>query len=302
MLGRLLYYQSKFRQRWHQGGWSAAAREAGSFLRRRRFFAGFVWEAWEYQLSSRFRRLETTIREVRELRPLSKRLMVYVSFDRESIVRPHVVEQLRYFHGVGYSIAFVTTSPELPEREAAKLTPFLSRLLHRQNIGYDFSSYRAGFDQLRAFALDAESLIMMNDSCFGPSFEFSARLAEMRADVGSVWGITKSYEITEYIQSYFFHFGSELLRGGTVGRYFDRVRILDQKRAIVRYYEIGGSRWLRQWGIPLKALVDPAVPDIASLMVEHGLTDPTRDPVARLLEEQKLLPLRKRSLGPSTVS
>jgi hypothetical protein len=110
----------------------------------------------------------------------------------------------------------------------------------------------------------------------------------------TVYGITKSYEIAEYLQSYFLHFSGGLLPEALDG-YMKRIRILNSKWAVVRFLEIGLSRWLRTRGIALKALVDPREEPVASLMRQRNVTDPVLEPVAALLRDQGILPFYKRS-------
>jgi lipopolysaccharide biosynthesis protein len=280
------------------GGLFAAFSETWAFLLRRRFFFQFLFESLEYWIFSRFRDLSSTVISQYRLNNFSERRMVYASFDRESLIRDHVLAQLRFFHEKGYSIVFVTTSERFDKRALELVSPYIALAIHRKNEGYDFGSYRVGFSALSEEKDGSYSLVMMNDSCLGPNYDFTPQLTKMDQDEGAVWGVTKSLEIAPYIQSYFFHFGRKLSESGVLVGYFGRLRWLNDKWAIVRFLEIGGSKWLRSKGVPLRALVDPENDSsLRKKMDALSVTDPTLDSIAADLVRDGKLPLTKRKHG-----
>ncbi len=296
MIGRLVYYLSRFRRVLENQGPKVAAAKVLDFLARRRVFLGFLFESIEYHVISRFRDLDATRIQSWTFSSLpSGRVLIYVSFDAHSEIRPPVIEQLEAFQRLGYQTIFVSTSPQLGPSQLDSLRNSCHMVIHRKNLGYDFCSWKLGYQALSTDRGAIESLILMNDSCFGPSFDLQNVLQQMRQAPGAVFGITKSYEIDEYIQSYFFHFGKDLLRTALVDRFFDRIRILNSKWAIVRYFEIGSSRFFRRRRVPLLALVDPREPRIAEIMKRHSQTDPVVDPVGKIWNELGISPFYKRS-------
>ena len=294
MTGRLWYYLEKAKLKWRQNGFLGLVREFLSFLIRRRLLLGFFFEAIEYHVIAKGRSIDQTLIKVLKDEPLKgPKVLLYVSFDSASVIQPHVVQQLQFFASQGYQNIWVSASAQVSETEFKKIAEWVHLAIHRKNDGYDFASWRLAFSYLRGVKMS--SLVMMNDSCLGPEFDFKPLLLKMESTKDAAFGITKSYEIAEYLQSYFIHFGRALLESGLVEHYFSRIRILRSKWAIVRYLEIGGSQFLIHSGTRLEALIDPKEPTVAAIMAQHDLTDPVRDPAGREWVKLGLNPFWKRS-------
>lgn len=304
MLDRFLYYYQKFMTKLRKQGPKRALLRLMEFLIRRRFFLQFLLESAEYEIISRFRSEHGNVIGCWDNKDAANsknanRFLVYVSYDAESGIQSHVVEQLRFFRDADYRIIFVSTSPHFSEAARGEILPFVETMIHRKNKGYDFLSYKLGVRQIVSDVGTMRSFILMNDSCTGPLFDFRPALDEMVRDETVVYGITKSDEITEYIQSYFIHFGGALVRKGIFSGYVDRIRMLNSKWAIVRFLEIGGSRWLRKNEVVLKALVDTKNPAVSDVLRKFQITEPTRDPAASEFIRMGLLPFKKRKHGMS---
>lgn len=302
MIGRFHYYYQKFITKLRKHGSKRALLLLAEFLIRRKFFLQFALESLDYGWISRFRNEKKTLLDRWQsgstAKPSGKfRALVYVSYDSESRIQDHVIEQLRFFHQQGYRIVFVSTSPELKLEARGDLFSWAETVLHRKNLGYDFVSYKLGFAEFAPDLSSLSSVVLMNDSCVGPLFDFVPALRRMESDSGAVYGITKSVEIAEYIQSYFLHFGEGVIISGLLAEYLARIRILKSKWAIVRFLEIGGSRWLRKRGVVLRALVDPTEPKIRKILDDATVTEPTKTPAAEIFIALGLLPFKKRKHG-----
>ncbi len=293
-MGRLRYYREKSQGLYQRVGFWGLFTEVVGFLIRRRFFLGFIFESIEYQFFSRLRNIDLTLIRTLKQQPITaSKVLLYASYDSNSVIQPHVVDQLSFFSQAGYQIVWVSTSNEVSVFEFNKIHDFVKIALLRSNEGYDFASWRLGYELVKDLKID--SLIMMNDSCLGPAFDFTPLLQRMEILEDVAYGITKSYEIAPYLQSYFIHFGRKLIESGLVRRYFNRIRILKSKWGIVRFFEIGGSQFLENAGIELRALVDPKDAKVATVMSELKLTDPVRDPAGKKWVELGLNPFWKRS-------
>ena len=104
MLGRLIYYSRKASQEVHERGLLPVSRDALKFLVRRRFFLQFASEAIEYHLFARCRSVPSTLRAAphRCETQITDRCLIYASFDRDSRIQPHVLQQLKCFNDLGY--------------------------------------------------------------------------------------------------------------------------------------------------------------------------------------------------------
>ena len=296
MIGRLTHYLKKAKIEYRKGGVLKLIPKGAHFLFRRKFFLDFIVEALEYQIFSRFRNIRSTILEI----PIQKeitghRLILYASYDPESKISSCVMKQLQFFHQEAYQIIFISTSPRFTKEEADKIKDWVTIAIHRKNLGYDFASWKLGYTFIMPNTRELESLILLNDSCEGPEFELTEILKKMRSFPQAVYGISKSMEIAEHIQSYFYHFGKGLLNDGIVEDFFKRIRILTSKWGVVRFLEIGSSKWLIKKGISLKALIDPMEPAVSEKMSQFDLTEPTREPLASEWVRLKISPFYKKS-------
>ncbi len=257
MIKRISYYFKKASSGFKQRGVVTLFKETFQFLVRRKFFLQFFLESMDYHFLSHFRDCShSVIRVLKDQKIESKRVMLYANYDMNSFVHPHVVQQLSAFHDQGYEIIFVSTSEKIPPSEFDKIRNFISVCVHRRNEGYDFVSWKIGQKFIVSQMKSIDSLVIMNDSCLGPAYDLTETLVKMRASPNTVYGISKSEEISEHIQSYFYHFSKDLLRKEISQKFFDRIRILSTKWGIVRYFEFGGSNFLKQEKVVLKALIE----------------------------------------------
>ena len=76
-------------------------------------------------------------------------------------------------------------------------------VLVRRNVGYDFGAWR---DALERFALpraDTESLLLVNDSVYGPLGRIEEVLARIDFRQAELWGLTESWQSRYHLQSFF---------------------------------------------------------------------------------------------------
>lgn len=306
MLRRLRYYIRQFIQLARQQGGRAAFAKVLEMVWRRRLFLQFASEWMEFHLIAPRRSALATVRSVTAgAVPLDAatrpHLLLYSSFDPRSRVGEHVQAQVQAYHAAGFCTVFTTTSDELPPAELEKLAPYCAVMMHRRNIGIDFGSWKAGYDWLHSTAdgtayLDkVETVLLANDSCYGPFADLAPFIATMRDAPNAVYGMTRSLEISPYLQSYFLHFGRNVVARGLFARYMRYVRLLRTKLGVGRFLEIGGSTFLEAHGVPLRAFVDAADEPVRTILRQYDLTDPIRDPAGRVFLEMGLTPFHKRS-------
>jgi hypothetical protein len=173
----------------------------------------------------------------------------------------------------GWKTLLVDATPAICAERQRDWSESASAWMQRPNVGYDFASYRDGIERLqREFRIDvdATSLIMTNDSCFGPFIPMAdilARLEERGSGDLGVYGITDSYEFHHHLQSYWLYFrppAVSLVRSFLL----DLPPIHGVQEAIHRG-ELGLSRYLAKNGCALLALcpTDEIIPRFALL---HG--------------------------------
>lgn len=301
MLARLRFYFKTFFTTYNQDGFASTYERILDFLKRRRGGFSLLFESIDYHVLSRFRYPLKSIINVRyfdQPKDTCKKWALYSSFHPDSIITDHVIAQLTSLKRAGYSTVFLNSSPKVSDNQWSQLKEFCLIAVHRRNLGHDFGSWVTGFKLIRDNLSNSDSIILMNDSCYGPYHDiFSLVHKELEKSNGTIIAMSKSYLIEEHLQSYFLLFGKDLISHSVFSDYMQRIRILKTKNGIVRYFEIGGSSFLKSKGIRLKALVDPVDDPIHKIMSYYNSHDPIKDPVGKALVERGLTPFYKRSNG-----
>jgi len=131
------------------------------------------------------------------------------------------------------------------------------RVIVRENVGYDFYSFRTGI-----FAIEAlysyDELIVANDSVLtiakgGISRAF-AKMSSVKCDA---WGMTQSLQISRHLQSYFLVFRKSVFFSQYFDRFWRDVRVLEDKWEIILSYEIGLTQCLIRHGAKVSAAFEP---------------------------------------------
>lgn len=167
--------------------------------------------------------------------------MIFAHHDADARVRPYVRAHLDALREVAARRVFVTTAPlEGPQ-------PDVDRVIVRQNVGFDFGSWR---EALRREVLDdVDELVLVNSSVFGP-MPGGLRVAfrRMREVPADFWGMTDSHQFDWHLQSYFLVFRRPLLQSEAFAEFWERMLLHATKAQTIRSYELGLTQWLRQAG------------------------------------------------------
>ncbi|MBR2922356.1 MAG: hypothetical protein IKC10_03440 [Alphaproteobacteria bacterium] len=166
------------------------------------------------------------------------RIVVFASYDKDGIVHDYVLGYLRYLKEVADKIIFIADNyaDEYEQNKLKELVDYAEFCPHGE---YDFGSYKRGYYYAKSNGwLDsANKLIFCNDSCFCtssliPVFE----IMEKRSC--DFWGMTKSHEIQDHLQSYFLVFNSNVFTSKTFIEHINNVTHKDNFMDVVRCYEL----------------------------------------------------------------
>ena len=69
-----------------------------------------------------------------------------------------------------------------------------------------------------------------------------------------IWGLTKSYELTEHIQSYFFCYSASIFKNKKIFEWWDKIKAFTKRQEIVDKYELGMSNLMLQNHIKLQSI------------------------------------------------
>ena len=142
------------------------------------------------------------------------------------------------------------------------------RVMVRENVGYDFYSWRqaiAGTD-LSGY----REAVLINNSFFvvDPS-KFCALLAAPMPDGSHVRGLTVSWEIAHHAQSYFLQFSQTAIASDAFQAFWSSVEPVSDRATVIARYEIGLSRELGRH-FPIEPIFRPG-PYEKFLMMRRGL-------------------------------
>ncbi len=169
------------------------------------------------------------------------RACVFAHYDKDNLVDDYVYYYLNELLTVTQKLMFVTVS-DISKNDIERLENLNIEVVKRENIGYDFYSYKLGIERLDLNLYD--ELIICNDSVFGPLVPLKNIFAKMQDEKSDFWGITDSGLISYHVQSYFFVFRNSILQSSLFSDFWDKLKILEDKNEIVKRYEVGISQIL----------------------------------------------------------
>lgn len=188
------------------------------------------------------------------------RALVFVHYDRDGLFDEHVVAALRSYRSLADRLVVVSASATtLP----AAVQSVVDHFIPRENVGYDFCSWKAGIASL-ASVDGIDELICVNDSVYGPLYDLKPVFADRRLDGGDFWGMCLSQQgiksrgkvACPHIQSWFFVMRRPVLRSAAFARFWNGVEPLPSKEEIIDRYEIGMSEHFHRAGFQMAAVYD----------------------------------------------
>jgi hypothetical protein len=165
-------------------------------------------------------------------------------------VPQNLIELVHYFRSQQIQTTFVSTN--LDPSYTKTLSPY-AKIITRPNLGYDFSSYKLGIENIQEIErLDRLLLINSSFVTLDPEKLLAIFLAMPQGP--ALRGLTKSYDTAPHIQSFWLSFESQALIGSEAFKeWWANVIPLATKDEIIRNYEIGMSKWFAYHHVPIEA-------------------------------------------------
>lgn len=184
----------------------------------------------------------------------ARRIAVFVTWDRDNFVHEYVIAHLEGLRAAGFTTIVVSNSRKLTEEAIERLAPLSALVVHRRNRGYDFGGYHDGL-RLIPNVESLDGILLINDSTYGPFFDLKAHVLDrMDGNAAQVWSLTDSWEDRFHLQSYFLYATRPALASKAWKKFWKRFLHLDNKRLVVKRYEVGLTQALVRAGIPCRAL------------------------------------------------
>jgi lipopolysaccharide biosynthesis protein len=223
-------------------------------------------EAFDVVFLSRLRVLDTDSQVFKKGVALGavnpRRIILFSHFDSRSVIDPYVQYYLDFLSlDIDAYFFVISTSAELKNDTDILTHPRCLGILKRANFGLDFSSWKAGFKILKKRGINfntLHSVTLANDSCFGPLVSLRKYFDLVEAEKLPVMGgITESFSFARHLQSYFIVLNGAALQIGFLEKFFQKVRPIASKSALIRRYEVGMGVLAAQLGVALWPLLRP---------------------------------------------
>jgi len=183
---------------------------------------------------------------------------VFAHFDPGGCVAPHVERYLAALSATANRLMVVSTADL--SRDGRRSIERYGELILRENVGYDFYSWKVGLDGVRDWE-DYDRVLICNDSVIGPYRPLPRILDEMARRRLDFWGITQSKEIEPHVQSWFVVFERPVLQSGLLHGFWRAMTPVSDRYWVIRRYEIGMSRLLRTAGFRMDSYFRPNAHD-----------------------------------------
>ena len=197
--------------------------------------------------------------------------LAFISSYRAAGSSDAAIRQLtKSFSDQGIAMVVIDTSPLQP------VDPLGAEMvLWRENIGWDFASWFAGFDRFYPKIGQLERLYFVNDSCIGPFGGLSQVIDRGWSKDLDVWSLTDSWDTGYHLQSYFLSFGRTAIQQGVIEGFKSNFNFPVVKRDVIHQGEVSLTRYLRSEGLrvgsvfPYYELANQFVQGFASQVTER---------------------------------
>jgi len=173
------------------------------------------------------------------------RAIVFVHYDRDNIVDDYVYHYLKELEKNASYLIFISTA-QLLDKDVKTLSHHCSKVVIRENIGYDFMSYKTGLESFNYQNYD--EVVICNDSVYGPLYPLETVFEKMQNNTCDFWGITDNTDFNYHLQSYFLVFKKHVISSVTFKEFWEQVKVLHNKDEIIKKYEVGLTKSLLDKG------------------------------------------------------
>lgn len=189
-----------------------------------------------------------------------KRAILLAHYDRDNIIDPYVIAAAEEYRRFADTLVLISVSTRVLPTE---LHGVVDHFIHRENVGYDFGSWRAGLEAIGTLS-NFDEIICVNDSVYGPLFDLAPAINSSRHREADFWGMTISAQVQPHVQSWFFAMRSPVIQSETFRRFWAASAGDLPKDDIIAQREIGFSAALWAEGNRLAAVYDGREKPLAS--------------------------------------
>lgn len=198
------------------------------------------------------------------------RVLFYAHYNKFDRVEDYVLYQLQKMRPIFGKIVFISNTPVSTD-DQARLNALCDKLIQRQNVGYDFAAWRDGMSDFGWDELTKlDQVTVMNDTCFGPLFDFGAIYESMESRKVDFWGMTTNIALTDllqdssgkvifapaHIQSYYMTFNQAVVSAPVFKEFWTGVKDFTDVLDVITNYEIQLTQLLAANGFTYSSYYD----------------------------------------------
>ncbi len=193
-------------------------------------------------------------------KPLRERVAIFASYSSDGFLPPQVLPYLAGLEPLTKAIVVVCDNDLMPgERE--RLESFATHVITGRHGEYDFGSYKRGWAWANENGLlvDADDLILCNDSCFGPVGSFKPMFDQMEARHLDFWGATDSHQFNYHLQSYWMVLSRNVFSSDAFKQFIEGIKEQENVQMVIQEYELGLTKKLIEAEFKAGALVENTI-------------------------------------------
>lgn len=176
---------------------------------------------------------------------------IFAHYEKNGFLGASTKNLLQYLQTHVTHVIFVSTNISAGE---LKNVPAGVDVIVRENIGYDFYSYKVGLNRLSEIE-QYDHICFLNNSfvCTDPE-KLMQRVFSQSDDSADMFGLTFSREINLHIQSYFLVFTRQALQSDLLQHWWENVTPINERLAVIEAYELGLTTFLLENEFTLSAI------------------------------------------------
>ena len=167
------------------------------------------------------------------------KVVLLAHWDPDAVIDPYVKYFCHHMRSIGTKVVICTAGIQ---NETKEYDSYADAIVHRGCGGYDFTSWKAGFEAFPAL-FSAKEVTLCNDSVFSPIGSYSDVYATMEKIPCDFWGLTASTKEIPHIQSYHLVLREETLRHQAFKELIDAIPINATREEAIEF-ELRLGLWL----------------------------------------------------------
>jgi len=184
-----------------------------------------------------------------------EKYLIFAHYHSHGLVRNDIIDFINKSKKYFKKIVFVSTKINI--KELKKLSKKI-KVIKRKNIGYDFYSYKVGWEYIRKtsnYNSDNKKLYFANSSVlFINPKKIIESINKIDIKKNEFWGLSRSLELTDHIQSYCFFFSSNLFENKNIFNWWKKIKPINMHYKVILKYELGLSKLMIKNNVELKSI------------------------------------------------